>query len=322
MLPTLRQLQYLKLLNEHGSFSRAAEAAHVTQPTLSAGIQELEKILGAPMVDRNRSGIILTAAGAQVVERAGAILAQAQDLAEGARLAGQPLSGRFRLGVIPTIAPFVLPAALPALKARFPKLRLYLREDLTHRLIAELRTGALDAALIALPYDTEGLECAHVEDDELMAAFPFGHALGGGASVAPERLETEELILLEDGHCLRDHALMACDLTARGRGRDDDGFAATSLATLVQMVGSGLGVSFLPAMAVESGLAAAAHVGVLPLAADHPSRQIVVAWRAGSTRAPEGRLLAEVFSARRGPPSRPSAGLPPRGEDKRRTGRL
>jgi LysR family hydrogen peroxide-inducible transcriptional activator len=322
MLPTLRQLQYLKLLHEHGSFSRAAEAAHVTQPTLSAGIAELEKILGAPMVDRNRSGIILTAAGAQVALRAGAILAQAQDLAEGARLAGQPLGGRFRLGVIPTIAPFVLPAALPALKARFPKLRLYLREDLTHRLIAELRTGALDAALIALPYDTEGLECAHVEDDELMAAFPVGHALGGGASVAPERLETEELILLEDGHCLRDHALMACALTSRGRGRGDDGFAATSLATLVQMVGSGLGVSFLPAMAVESGLAAAAHVGVLPLAADHPSRQIVVAWRAGSTRAPEGRLLAEVFSARRRPPSRPSAVLPPRGEDKRRTGRL
>ena len=192
MLPTLRQLQYLKLLNEHGSFSRAAEAAHVTQPTLSAGIQELEKILGAPMVDRNRSGIILTAAGAQVALRAGAILAQAQDLAEGARLAGQPLCGRFRLGVIPTIAPFVLPAALPALKARFPKLRLYLREDLTHRLIAELKTGALDAALIALPYDTEGLECAHVEDDELMAAFPLGHPLSGGATVAPERLETEE----------------------------------------------------------------------------------------------------------------------------------
>ncbi len=300
MLPTLRQLQYLKLLREHGSFSRAAEAAHVTQPTLSAGIAELEKILGAPMVDRNRSGIILTAAGAQVAARGAAILAQAHDLAEDARTAGQPLGGRFRLGVIPTIAPFVLPAALPALKARYPKLRLYLREDLTHRLIAELKSGALDAALIALPYDMEGLEWAHVEDDELMAAFPLGHPLAAGPAVDAGRLEGEELILLEDGHCLRDHALMACGAAPRGRARDDDGFAATSLATLVQMVGSGLGVSFLPAMAVESGLTAAARVGVRPLAAAHASREIVGAWRAGSTRATEGQLLAEVFGARRG----------------------
>src|SRR5580658_2075052 len=123
MLPTLRQLQYLKLLAEHGSFSRAAEAAHVTQPTLSAGVQELERILGAPLVDRNRSGLILTAAGAEVVGRAGAILAQAEDLVECARNASQPLSGRFRLGVIPTIAPFLLPSALPVLRTRFPKLR-------------------------------------------------------------------------------------------------------------------------------------------------------------------------------------------------------
>src|SRR5665213_2996025 len=223
VLPTLRQLQYLKLLAEHGSFSRAAQAAHVTQPTLSAGVQELEKILGAAMVDRNRSGVILTAAGAEAVARAGAILAQAEDLAQAARGAGQPLAGRFRLGVIPTVAPFLLPKALPALRARYPRLRLFRREALTHRLIADLKAGVLDAAVVALPYDMAGLAFAHVADDELLAAFPEGHPLAAAARVAPERMEGEDLILLEDGHCLRDHALTACGLNTR-RQTPDGGY--------------------------------------------------------------------------------------------------
>jgi len=295
MLPTLRQLQYLKLLAEHRSFSRAAEAAHVTQPTLSAGVQELERILGAPVVDRGRAGVILTAAGEEAVARAQVILAQAEDLVQAARGAGQPLAGRFRLGVIPTIAPFLLPRTLPALRRRFPKLRLFLREDLTGRLIVALKSGALDAALIALPYDTTGLECAAVGEDELFAAFPANHPLTAEARVSPERLAGEDLILLEDGHCLREHAMAACGLPDL-RARDEFAFAATSLPTLVQMVGSGLGVSFLPAMAVEAGLADAAAITVRPLAADHPSRQIVIAWRAGSSRAAEGRLLADMFA--------------------------
>jgi LysR family hydrogen peroxide-inducible transcriptional activator len=294
MLPTLRQLQYLKLLAEHGSFSRAAQAAHVTQPTLSAGIQELEKILGAPLVDRARSGVILTAAGEETVRRAEAILTQADDLVQAARGAGEPLAGRFRLGVIPTIAPFLLPKALPALRTRFPKLRLFLREDLTQRLVAALKSGALDAALIALPYDMTGLSWEHVEDDELLAAFPANHPATAHERVRPEELERDHLILLEDGHCLREHALAACGLNPP-RASDDETFAATSLPTLVQMVGSGLGVSFLPAMAVEAGLTDHAPVTVRPLLADHPSREIVVAWRAGSSRAREARLLAEVI---------------------------
>jgi LysR family hydrogen peroxide-inducible transcriptional activator len=212
MLPTLRQLQYLKLLSEHGSFSRAAEACHVTQPTLSAGIQELEKILGAPVVDRARSGVILTAAGQEAVRRAEAILAQAEDLVQAARGAGQPLAGRFRLGVIPTVAPYLLPRALPALRDQFPKLKLYLREDLTHRLIAALKSGALDAALIALPYDMTGLDWAHVEDDELLAAAPANHRMAAFDRVDPDSLRGDDMILLEDGHCLRDHALAACGL--------------------------------------------------------------------------------------------------------------
>ena len=301
MLPTLRQLQYLKLLAEHGSFSRAAEAAHVTQPTLSAGVQELEKVLGAPVVDRARSGVILTAIGEEAVRRGADILARSEDLVQAARSAGQPLTGRFRLGVIPTVAPFLLPKALPLLRQRYPKLSLYLREDLTHRLISALKAGALDAALIALPYETNGLETARIGDDELMAALPLDHPLGKGASVAPDRLEDEDLILLEDGHCLREHALAVCGMDPPRLG--EEGFAATSLHTLVQMVGSGLGVSLVPAMAVEAGLARGVPISVLQLDAEAPKREIVIAWRKGSSRGVEGGMLAEVFKDARTVPT-------------------
>lgn len=296
-LPTTRQLQYLKLLDEHRSFSRAAEAAHVTQPTLSAGIAELERIIGAALVDRARSGVILTAAGEDAVRRAKLILAQAEDLVQAARSAGRPLTGRFRLGVIPTIAPFLLPRALPLLRTEFPELRLFLREDLTPRLIAALRSGALDAALIALPYDTTGLDYAEVGVDALLAALPADHPLAATERVDPAALADETLILLEDGHCLREHALAACQLEPP-RPRDGEGaFAATSLHTLMQMVGSGLGVSLAPAMAVQAGLAKTAAVAVRPLASGVAQREIVVAWRAGSSRGEEARLLAQTLRA-------------------------
>ena len=301
MFPTLRQMQYLTLLAKHGSFSRAAEAAHCTQPTLSAGVQELEKILGAAMVDRNRSGVILTAAGAETVGRAQVILNQVEDLVQACRGAGAPLEGRLRLGVIPTIAPFLLPAALSALRAEYPRLRLFLREDLTHQLIADLKGGVLDAVLIALPYDTTGLDYARVSDDELLAIMPQGHPLADGDTVSADLLDREDLILLEDGHCLRAHALSVCGMEAR-RGMQEEGFAATSLPTLVQMVGSGLGVSLLPAMAVAAGLDRTAQLCVRPLNPKLAGREIVIAWRAGSTRAAEGLLLAELF-ARTGEPA-------------------
>ena len=295
MLPTIRQLQYLKLLAEHGAFGKAAEAAHVTQPTLSAGIQELERTLGAPVVDRARTGVILTPVGEEALRRATVILNEAEELVEAAKNAGQPLTGRFRLGVIPTIAPFLLPGALPLLRQKFPRLKLFLREDLTQRLIAQLKAGRLDAALIALPFDMSGLEWAHVADDELLAALPADHPLARLASASPEAMERENLILLEDGHCLREHALSACKLGPPKTSNGEEPFSATSLPTLVQMVGSGLGVTFLPRMAVSAGLAKAADVAIRPIDAEHPSREIVVAWRAGSNRRAEGRLLAEVL---------------------------
>ena len=297
MLPTLRQLQYLKLLVEHGGFGKAAEAAHVTQPTLSAGIQELEKILGGPVVDRARSGLILTAVGEAALAKARVILNEADELVQAARSAGQPLTGRFRLGVIPTIAPFLLPRALPLLRSRFPDLRLYLREDLTQRLISALKSGHLDAALIALPFDMTGLESAHVAEDEILAALPAGHPLARQDRTRPSELEDEDLILLEDGHCLRDHALAACGLRPPRQSDAEATFAATSLPTLVQMVGSGLGVTFLPSMAVSAGLTDGTSIEIRPLQAANPSREIVVAWRSGSIRGAEGRLLAETLRA-------------------------
>lgn len=295
-LPTLRQLRYLRLLTQHGSFSRAAAAAHVTQPTLSAGIQELERVLGGPVVERGRSGVIPTPMGEDAVRRAGDILARAEDLVEAARAAGRPLSGRFRLGVIPTIGPFLLPKALPRLRERHPELKLFLREEPTAKLLAALRAGGLDAALIALPYDTAGLELARVGFDDLAAVLPTDHRLAARQRLDPAAFDQEALILMEDGHCLREHALGACEMAGP---RAEDAFAATSLNTLVQMVGSGLGVSLLPAMAVEAGLANVAGVAVRPLAGGEATRrEIAVAWRTGSSRGPDARLLAEAFRDR------------------------
>ena len=305
MLPTLRQLQYLKLLAEHKSFNGAAEAAFVSQPALSSGIAELEKILGARLVDRARGQVILTSVGEEVLKRSEDILTRTEDLVEAARGANRPLSGRFRLGVIPTVAPFLLPKALLKLRADFPHLRLFLREDQTARLIASLKAGALDAAVIALPYDLTGLDHAFICQDAIMAATPVGHPLALQASISPESLKAEDLILLEDGHCLRDHALAACSWTSSSGAAESlstysahgGGFAATSLNTLVQMVGSGLGVSLLPAMAVDSGLFSSSEVSVRPLESDHAFRDIVVIWRSGSSRAPEARLLAEKLKS-------------------------
>jgi len=307
MLPTLRQLQYLKLLAEHGSFSRAAEAAFVSQPALSAGVQELEKILGAQVVERTRGQIQLTAVGAEAVKRAEDVLARTEDLVEAAQSAGRPLSGRFRLGVIPTIAPFLLPAKLPSVKATYPALKLFIREDLTPGLLKSLKAGQLDAAIIALPYAVAGIDHARIGDDEILAAAPVGHPLAAPGPIQPGSLKSEDLILLEDGHCLRDHALAAFHIDPP---KGDDVFAATSLHTLVQMVGSGLGVSFLPEMAVRAGLADNPAVVVRPISAEAPRREIVVAWRTGSSRETEARLLAETLkldtTASRSPPRRSS----------------
>lgn len=291
-MPTLRQLQFLTALGSEGSFVAAAERVGVTQPTLSAGIKELETALGTVLVERGRSGAILTPAGEETVKRASAALADVEELVRAAQAAGKAFSGSFRLGAIPTIAPFLLPKALPLLKQRFPDLRLLLREDLTARLVDQLRARTLDAAVIALPYASSGIESVVVAEDEFLFLCAEDHPLAGRNDLTPELLQNEEMLLLDDGHCLREHALSVCK-SAPGRRSADVG--ATSLQTLVQMVSGGLGVTLLPKLAADAGAAKGAAVRATPFRQRVVGRSIGVAWREGSPRAEEARQLATLF---------------------------
>ncbi|WP_057464704.1 LysR substrate-binding domain-containing protein, partial [Pseudovibrio sp. POLY-S9] len=209
MLPTLKQLQYFKSLAKHLSFSKAAEACFITQSTLSASIKQLEGILGCELLDRSGRTLVLTEAGEKVLERASLLLRDAEDLVQGARAQNKPLCGRFRLGVIPSVAPFLLPRFLPQLRELYPELQLFLREDLSRNLMIALREGRIDAALMALPYDTTGFESAEIGSDDFYLAVPSVHALAGAHEVMMEDLADEVLLLLEDGHCLRNHVLAA-----------------------------------------------------------------------------------------------------------------
>lgn len=291
-MPTLRQLQFLTALRAEGSFVAAAEAVGVTQPTLSAGIKDLETALGAVLVERGRNGAVLTPAGEEAAERAANAIAEVEEMVRSVQAAGEPFAGAFKLGAIPTIAPFLLPRVLPLLRDKFPKLRLQMREDLTGRLVEALRARTLDAAVIALPYEAHGIATARVADDEFLLLTPEGHPLTKRNDLSPEHLKTEDVLLLEDGHCLRDHALSACKLSPRRRSAE---VGATSLHTLVQMVGGGLGVTLLPKIAAEAGAAAGAQVSMRPFADPVIGRSIGVAWREGGQREGEARMLADVL---------------------------
>ena len=290
-MPTLRQLQFLIALRAQGSFVGAAEAVGVTQPTLSAGIKDLETALGAVLVERGRTGAVLTPAGEEAAERAARAVGEVEDMVRTVQTAGEPFSGVFRLGAIPTIAPFLLPRALPLLKRKFPKLRLQLREDLTARLVDALRARTMDAALIALPYEAHGVATAAIAEDEFYLLCPDTHPLAKRNDLSPEHLKNEDVLLLEDGHCLRDHALSACKLTPRRSSE----MGATSLHTLVQMVAGGMGVTLLPKIAAEGGVVAGAHVAIRPFETPVAGRSIGVAWREGGQREAEARMLGEVL---------------------------
>ncbi|WP_085338708.1 hydrogen peroxide-inducible genes activator [Aquidulcibacter paucihalophilus] len=290
--PTLRQLSFLTAIAEHGSFVAAAEQALVTQPSLSAAIKELEAILGARLIERGRNGATLTPAGEIAAAKARAILSAVDELGEAVQGAAEPLTGPFRLGVIPTIAPFFLPKVLPRAKAAFPKLKLYLREDLTGRLIEGLRAHTLDAALIALPYEAQGIDTLPLFDDEFLFVGPADHPLSKKAELSAADLAGESVLLLEDGHCLRDHAIGVCGMTRPGQ----EEVRATSLFTLVQMAAGGMGISLLPKMAADAGIAAEGLV-VRPFNPPVIGRQVGLAWRRSSGRLIEIKALSAILKS-------------------------
>jgi LysR family hydrogen peroxide-inducible transcriptional activator len=298
-LPTLKQLQYLAALNDHGHFGRAAEACFVTQSTLSAGLRELETLLGVTLVERTRRVVRFTPLGERIAAKARRVLREAEELTDLARAAGKPLSGELRMGVIPTIAPFLLPRLLPGLRTAWPDLKLFLREETSGAACEGLHRGQLDCVLLALPYGCGEVEAETLFDDPLWVAFPPGEeGKGDVRAITPREIDQDRLLLLEDGHCLRDHALAACN---RPELRGEAAMLGTSLHTMVQMVGNGLGVTMVPQMALDAGILDGTGVTARPLKAEHAFRRIALIWRRNSPREKDFRLLAEAL---RGPRER------------------
>ncbi len=293
-LPTIKQLQYLVALHEHGHFGRAAEASFVSQSTLSAGLRELESLLGITLVERSRRVVRFTPLGEQVVAKAHRLLREAEELLELVQASGKPLSGELRMSVIPTIAPFLLPRILPRLRNERPALKLFLREETSDHAIESLHHGRADCVLLALPFATGEVESAHIADDRLFVAFPRNDPRDPPAEIPPSMIDQGRLLLLEDGHCLKEHALAACN---RPELRASATMIGTSLHTLVQMVDNGLGLTMLPEMAIDAGILHETQVVARPLKGKAASREIALIWRKNSPRGDEFRLLAEELRA-------------------------
>ncbi|WP_428266323.1 LysR substrate-binding domain-containing protein [Haliangium sp.] len=287
---TLRQLQYAVAVAESLSFRKAAERCGVSQPSLSAQLAELEAALGVRLFERDRRRVLITNAGHELIERARVVLRETEDLAEMARRAGDPLSGTLRLGVIPTISPYLLPRVTPTVRAAYPELTVLWVEDKTEAIVRSLERGQLDAALVALEADIGDLAHAVIGRDRFVLATPADHPLGAAPGPAtPSELHDVDVLLLDDGHCFRDQALAVC----AGAEAHELAFRATSLATLAQMVAGGAGVTLLPEMAipVETGRA---DLKLRPFATPSPGRTIALVWRA---RSPLGPALEELATA-------------------------
>ena len=291
---TLKQLRYLSALSHHGHFGRAAEACAITQPALSMQIQELEAELGVPLVERGRGEVAFTDIGREVARRAEQVLAATRDLAEFARHRGRLLTGRMQIGVIPSIAPYVLPKILPVLQRRHPDLRVELRETQTHALIEELHRGALDVIMLALPVHDAEIASLRLFDDPFLLAVPSTDNRPESALVSEQDIDTQRLILLEEGHCLRDQALAVCSSARR-----DMSLGATSLATVMQMVANGYGLTLLPRIAVDVEVRDD-RIKLLRFADPAPGRTVGLAWRRTSPRKVDfvalGQLMMETLS--------------------------
>ncbi len=286
---TLQQLRFLTALAATDNFSRAAQSSFVSQPTLSAGIKELEQRLGVVLVARTRHSVLFTPVGLEIVERARDLLNGVAEIESLASAHANPEKGKFTLGSIPTVGPYLVPAALPLIRQRFPELGLYLREELTESLIDGLAAGRLDMALIALPFDIGNMEYTELFDDGYQLAVAKSDK---EVSSRPSReviFEGRRLMLLENGHCLQRHALAAFPDQSVSV---DESFAATSLSTLVAMVSEGLGVTLLPDLAIDGGLLAHDRIDLVPLP-DACPRTIALAWRKSS---PHKALFQSIAS--------------------------
>jgi LysR family transcriptional regulator, hydrogen peroxide-inducible genes activator len=292
--PTIRQLESLVAIADHGSFRRAATSLGISQPALSAHVQGVEELLGVQVFERDRRSVLVTPAGEDIVGRAREALASVDAVGDAARRRAEPLVGPLRLGVIPTVAPYWLPALLPAVRTRFPRLELILREDQTHRLLAQLGAGQIEAALVALPVPGD-FTAAEIAREDFVAAAPKTSPLGKHKRVRERDLDDHTVLLLEDGHCLRDQALAVCE---RGGAVESMEVRATSLPTLVQMVAGGLGVTLLPEAAAAALVQPRGPI-TLSAFADKPvpGRTLGVVWRTSSARLREFRLLADTMRA-------------------------
>lgn len=292
--PTVQQLRYAVAVADARHFGRAAQACFVSQPALSAQIRELESRLGVQIFERSTRGILVTEPGAEVVERARRVLREVQDLCDAAAGSTGEVAGPLRLGVIPTIAPYVLPPAVRRIGAAHPLLELYLREDRTDALVSQLLDGELDLLLLALPLRRPGIEELVLYDEPFLLAVPEAHALAGKGSCDISELAGERLVLLEEGHCLRDQALAVCELAGH------DGRAAiqgTSLPTVVQMVNAGLGVTLLPQSAISRDIHQNERVALVELRPESPTRAVGLAWRTSSARGATYRTLGKLITA-------------------------
>lgn len=290
-LPTTKQLRYFVALEHIGHFGKAAETCFVSQPAFSVAIRELESTLNIQLVDRTNKNVTVTSLGRDIARQARLVLRDLEELVDIAQGNQLPLSGQLKLGVIPTIAPFLLPRLLPALRKSYPDLKLYLKEDLTERVYSRLMDGELDVILIALPYELRNVSEMPLFRDRFYLAHQVKSTLVDPAHYQVSELPADSILLLEDGHCMRDHALSACSIKNADKVSD---ITATSLLTLVQMVDADLGVTYLPEMAIRSSLLKNTRIKTAALDKDS-YRDIGLVWRKASTRSEEFELLGEFI---------------------------
>jgi LysR family transcriptional regulator, hydrogen peroxide-inducible genes activator len=299
---TLRQLRYLQALAEHRHFGRAAEACRVSQPALSMQIRDLERVLGVDLVERRPGEVALTEAGIEIARRGEQVLAAARDLVDFARHRGQPLTGKLQAGVIPSLAPYVLPRILPLLQQRFPELRVELRETQTKFLVEELLRGTLDVVMLALPLGEAEVETLPLFDDPFLLAVPAVDPRPITRRVNAKDIDQQRLILLEEGHCLRDQALAYC---AGARSDAPLSLGATSLATVMQMVANGYGVTLVPQVAVDVEVRDE-RVKLLRFSKPEPGRTVGLAWRRTSPRKADFVALGEIVKETLGVGAQPA----------------